>query len=106
MLPAFEPEPIAEASEPIDSETGQSDYAKEKLEKEKERSREHQLTNEAAAAAETQAHSFVAPFYIFSFMILIFVASISSCEDIKARFGEKKKELTKEITISSVNKNK
>ena len=39
-------------------------------------------------------------------MILIFVASISSYEDIKARFGENKKELTKEITISSVNKNK
>ena len=31
VLPAFEPEPIAEASEPIDSETGQSVYAKEKL---------------------------------------------------------------------------
>ena len=59
-----------------------------------------------AAAAEAQEHSFVAPFYIFSFMILVFVASISSYEDLKKRFGNTKKELTKEITISSINKNK
>ena len=46
------------------------------------------------------------PMYIFSAMILAFVAIVSSYEDIKAKFGEKKKDMTKEITISSINKNK
>ena len=105
VLPAFEPEPIAEASEPIDRETGQSGYAKDKLDKERKLSKANQAAKEAAAA-EAQGHSFVAPFYIFSFMILIAVATVSSYEDLKARFGDKKTELTKEVTLSYVNKNK
>ena len=39
-------------------------------------------------------------------MILAFIAFVSSFEDFKAKFGDKQKDMTKEITISSINKNK
>ena len=39
-------------------------------------------------------------------MILAFIAFVSSFEDLKAKFGDKQKDITKEITISSINKNK
>lgn len=54
-----------------------------------------------------------APVYIFSLVILFFVAFVSSYEDLMARFGgvkktkgEKDESSTKLITISNIDKNK